>query len=116
MKKLFFLSIVVMATKLFAQASADIALIPQPVSLTVAKGYFTLPAKIIISTQHDNSPEVKNIIDQLSKRLTTRNRLLCNNRNHTNYFIVINKTIDNTLSVKKAINYQLHQMELIITC
>ena len=69
MKKLLFLSIVLFTIRSFSQTD-NIALIPQPVSLTEAKGSFTLPEKITISTNSD-LPEVKNIIAQLSYPLTT---------------------------------------------
>ena len=85
MKKLFFLFLLITSTKMFSQSTDSIAIIPQPVSLSVSKGYFTLPEKIVI-TSNVNSPEVKNIITQLSKQLTTATGYSVSTQKHTDLY------------------------------
>ena len=96
MKKLLLLSIVLTATKLFAQTD-NIALIPQPVSLTVGKGKFTLPEKITISSNSD-LPEVKNIIAQLSYPLTTATGYpVTAANNSTTISLLLNKIVNSNI-------------------
>jgi len=71
MKKLLgFLCLSFFAVHSFAQSNRDgnIAVIPEPVSLTQKEGEFTLPKRITIETS--TGPEMKEVIATLRERLT----------------------------------------------
>lgn len=63
------IALLMLAGKTWAQSTANIAIIPQPVSIITGKGVFNLPQKTVIYS-NSNSAEVKNITAQLSHRLS----------------------------------------------
>ena len=67
MKKLVFAFILFQALNSFSQAP-EIALIPEPVSISKGNGSFTLPESIIISV--DKNDATRKVAEQLSKQLT----------------------------------------------
>ena len=67
MKKLVIAFLLLLVLNGFSQSS-EIALIPEPVSISKGNGSFTLPESIIISV--DKNDATKKVAEQLSKQLT----------------------------------------------
>ena len=70
MKKTLLILVMLATAEILTAQTPAIAIIPQPVLIIFGKGYFTLPQNIVIGT-NSNSAEIKNIVQQLSSRLST---------------------------------------------
>lgn len=71
MKKLFqVLTCCFISVQVFAQTDAQkIAIIPEPVSMVIHEGHFTLPKNVVI--QSSKHPQLQPVIDLLEERFTT---------------------------------------------
>lgn len=101
MKKLLgFLCLSIFAVHSYAQSNRDgnIAIIPEPVSLTQKEGEFTLPKRITIETS--TGPEMKEVIATLRERLsvpTGSKVLVLGNAKTATIKLILNKKADNAL-------------------
>ncbi|HTD40294.1 MAG TPA: glycoside hydrolase family 20 zincin-like fold domain-containing protein, partial [Mucilaginibacter sp.] len=101
MKKLLgFLCLSFFALHSFAQSNRDgnIAIIPEPVSLTQKEGEFTLPKRVVIETS--TGPEMKEVIATLRERFsvpTGSKVVVLGNAQTATIKLILNKKADDVL-------------------